>query len=165
VSAPPNAIRPRSEATPEEPTVQLCAFWVGAEEYVIDVMRLDEVLRPQKLTPVAGAPRFVQGVVKLRGGIVPVIDLRARLGAGPPQAGRKERLVICRVGRGRLGLRVDGIAGVVRAKRSEIRPPPMSASSGEQSSPIVGVWGPPERLRLLLNVKALLAGEDGAVPG
>lgn len=148
----------------EADLVQLLAFWVAGEEYVIDVMRLEEVLRPQKVTPVVGAPAFVQGVVNLRGAIVPIVDLRARLAAAPadPSSGRKERLIICRVGRGRVGLRVDGVAGVVRAPRAEIRPPPMSADSERSSPLIVGVWGPPERLRLLLNVKALLGqGEDG----
>ncbi len=139
---------------PEEPTSQLCAFFLGAEEYAVDVMRLEEILRPQRVTPVPGAPPFVAGVLNLRGAIVPVLEARERLGAGPALNGRKARLLVCRIGPGKVALPVDAVSGIVRVRRSELRPPP--ATPGGPAPLVVGVFGPPERLRLLLNVRALL---------
>lgn len=147
--------RVRPEPTPP---VQLCAFRLGAEEYAIDVMRLEEVLRPQPITPIAGAPAFVKGVVNLRGAVIPVIDAHARVGAGAPLPGGKPRLIVCRVGRGRVALQVDAITGIVRARREDLRPAPVRDEAPDGSPLVLGVWGPPERMRLLLNVKALITG-------
>ena len=64
-------------------SVQLCAFRVGEEEYALDIMRIEEILQPHPATRVAGAPDWVLGVINLRGAIIPVVDLRRRLGSGP----------------------------------------------------------------------------------
>src|SRR5947199_8881388 len=100
-------------------SVQLCAFWVGGDEYVIDIMRVEEILQPQRVTAVPRAPKFVEGVLNLRGGIVPVVDLRKRLEPStqpPPRA--KPKLLVCWLARRRVGLLVDGVSEVIRVQKS-----------------------------------------------
>jgi purine-binding chemotaxis protein CheW len=152
-------VRPLA-AVPEpdgDPLIQLCAFFVGDEEFAIDIMRVDEILQPRKPTPVPGAPSFVEGVLNLRGTILPVINLRQRLLAAAPTVRRKPKLVVCWLGRRRIALVVDGIAGVVREHLSDVKPPPPVVLAGRRPC-IVGVTGGAERLRLLLDLRAVLSG-------
>ncbi|MBM7117573.1 chemotaxis protein CheW [[Archangium] primigenium] len=152
-----------------DPPVQLCAFFVGAEEYAVDIMRVEEILQPQRLTPVRGAPAFLEGVIRLRGAILPVVDLRKRLlGVAAPVDTPKTRLLVCWVGRRRVAFTVDRVSEVVRLRRGEIKPAPALGAVGAGPF-VVGVYGEPEsreapvpggeRLKLLLDVKALLLAE------
>ena len=147
-------------ALADGPGVQLCSFHVGGEDYVIDIMRIEEILQPQTVTPVPRSPAFVEGVVNLRGAIVPVIDLRQRLSAGPPRQRSKPKLLVCRIGRRRVGLKVDGVTEVVRVQKSELKPAPSLTLFGAPT--VIGVCGAPDRLKLLLNLRAVL--EDGPAP-
>ena len=62
---------------------QLTAFKVGDEEYVVDILRIREIIRPLPVTPVRRGPRFVEGVISLRGSVIPVVDMRRRFGLPP----------------------------------------------------------------------------------
>jgi len=176
-----------SAAAERDPLVQLCAFFVGPEEYAVDIMRVEEILQPQRLTPIRGAPAFIEGVIRLRGSIIPVVDLRKRLlGVEAPVDTPKTRLLVCWLGRRRVAFTVDRVSEVVRLRRSEIKPAPAIGAVGPAPF-IVGVYGEPEkreqekqekreperrglerrapeargqeRLKLLLDVKALLLAE------
>jgi purine-binding chemotaxis protein CheW len=144
---------------PPEPLVQLCAFRVGEQEYVVDLMRVEEILRPPPVTPLPRAPFYVEGVMHLRGAIIPVVNLRRCLSVPlPATAGRRERMLVCLLGRRRVALRVDAALEVMRLRRSELRPaPPLSAEAGVPF--VVGVCGEAGRMRLLLDVKVLLRSE------
>ena len=152
--------------------VQLCTFRIGGEDYAVDIMRVQEIVSPLPVTPVPRAPAFVDGVVRLRGEVVPVVDVRKRFGLPPVAHGRKTRLLVVHVAGRRLGLVVDEVCEVLRLPRSEIRPAPslvdqggprffLGVCGGDGSQP-TGRRGGSGRLRLLLNVKALL---DPVVPG
>jgi purine-binding chemotaxis protein CheW len=106
-------------------------------------------------------------VVKLRGDVLPVIDVRKRLGVAPdstpfltPSGKHKirSRLVVCRIGTRKVGFIVDAVTGVVRLPRSALRPAPLATRPG-RAPHILGVCGEPPALRLLLDVKALLSEE------
>jgi purine-binding chemotaxis protein CheW len=156
--------------------VQLCTFMVAGEDFAVDIMRVSEIIPPTPLTPVPEAPGFVAGVLRLRGEVVPVVDLRRRLGlpAGAPT--RRARYVVVKVAGRLLGLMVDEVCEVVRVHRDELRPVPPALDSkgrrlflgvcdGERGVVRGGRRGGAGRLRLLLNVKALLdPGSDGDGP-
>lgn len=146
--------------------VQLCVLEIGAESYVIDLKRVDEILPAQHPTPVPRAPAFLEGVVKLRGEVVPVVDVRKRLGVTPraatstdPRVKRRERLVLCKLGRRRVGFLVDGVSRVMRVSRSELKPAPLTATPG-QTPHVLGVCGEPGQLRLMLDLISLVGGES-----
>lgn len=102
--------------------IDVCAFWVGDAIYGIDVARVDEILPRVVPLPVADAPAHVEGVVHVHGTAVPIVDLRRLLPAGTPPRTAKPKVVLARLGRRRVGLRVDGMAGVRRYTAAEIRP-------------------------------------------
>lgn len=157
-------------AAPGDGVVQLCTFRIGGEDYAIDIMRVREIIHPLPITPVPRAPAFVEGVVRLRGEVIPVLDVRKRLGVPARPEDRKTRFLVVNVAGRRIGLVVDEMCEVLRLPRSEIRPAP--ALAGDAAGPrfFLGVCGGEPgagrqggtRLRLLLNVKALL---DPSVPG
>ena len=161
-----NALTPPRE--PGGAKVELCAFRVGDEEYVIDLRRVREIVHAGPITPVPRAPPGVEGVMSLRDSVIPVVDVRKRLGVRPRAGGRPKVLVVDVAGRV-LGLGVDGVLEVVRTTREHLGPPPVRTAAGLRL--FLGVCGPREprpaaarafaarsgrKLRLLLNVKALL---------
>jgi len=155
--------RDGGEPAPLDALAQLCTFRVGGEDYALDIMRLREIITPLPVTPVPRAPAFVEGVIRLRGDVIPVLDLRRRLGLPVTSPTRKTKVLIVLVAGRRLGLVVDEVTEVLRIPRAEIRPAPglvegggprffLGVCGGESSGGRKGTT----RLRLLLNVKALL---------
>jgi len=145
-------------ALDDEPTVQLAALEVGAERYVVDVMRVEEVIPPPEVVRVASGPRFVEGVFDLRGTILPLVDARKRLLGNVP-AKDSGRLVVCKVGPGRFGLLVDRVTAVFRTAKSNLKSAPLASTSERPF--VLGVCQHAGRLYLMLDVKALLS-EGGA---
>jgi len=158
--------------------VELCTFRVGGEDYAIDIMRVREIINLLPVTPVPRAPSFIEGVIRLRSEVIPVVDVRKRFGLAPGAPTRKTKLIVARVGGRRLALIVDEVTEVVRLLRSEIRPAPSFADDGAPRF-FLGAFGGEDqaraaapqapgarrgsgRLRLLLNVRALL---EAAAPG
>jgi purine-binding chemotaxis protein CheW len=139
-------------AAPE--TIQVCAFYVGAQQYVLDLRRVKEILQPPPVTPLPRAPAYLEGVVHLRGEVVPVVDLRKRLPAGAPPPHAKAKMLVCLLGRRKLALIVDGVAEVVRVELSRLKPAP--AIGGMDAPYVLGVCEAPNGLRLMLDLRALL---------
>ncbi len=145
--------------------VQLCVLEVGAESYVVDLRRVEEILPAQTPTPVPRAPSFLEGVVKLRGEVVPVVDVRKRLGVQSKSVTtpderirRRQRMIVCKLGRRRVGFLVDGVTRVLRVPVAELKPAPLTATPG-RSPHVLGVVGEPGQLKLLLDVLSLV-GDD-----
>jgi purine-binding chemotaxis protein CheW len=151
------------EATPAGALAELCAFRVGDEEYAIDLRRVREILQPLPITAVPRAPEFLDGMIDVRGEVIPVIDVRRRLGLPARTTPRHKVLVVNVAGRV-LGLVVDAVIEVMRLPRAAIGPPPLAPGGGAQlylgvcsARERPGVRAAQRKLRLLLNVKALLA--------
>ena len=140
--------------------VQLTAFKVGDEEYVVDILRIREIIRPQPVTPVRRGPRFCEGVITLRGSVIPVVDMRRRFGLPPLESESSKRRVIILVIDGRvLGLMVDAVTEVVRLPRTLIRPAP-GLLDQEKAPYFMGVCNYRERLLILLNVRSIVESDD-----
>ena len=101
----------------EDPLVQLCTFRIGGEDYAIDIMRVREIIHPLPITPVPRAPAFVEGVIRLRGDVIPVLDVRKRLGVAAASPTRKSRFLVVNVAGRRVGLVVDEVREVLRLPR------------------------------------------------
>ena len=168
-TARPAEVRPTRA---DGPRVQLCTFRIGGEDYAIDVMRVREIIHPLPITRVPRTPPFLEGVIRVRGEVIPVLDVRKRLGVPAAEPTRKTRFLVVNVAGQRIGLVVDEVCEVLRIPRSEIRPAP-ALGDGRGPRFFLGVCGggaasgerrraAADRLRLLLNVKALL---DPSVPG
>jgi len=145
-------------STKEDEVVQLAAFRVGGEEYVIDIMRVREIIRPIPITPVRKGPRYVEGVISLRGVVIPVVDMRRRFEL-PLEETPKRRIIIMIVDGRVLGLRVDAVTEVVRVPRSAIRPAPGLLET-TQAPYFLGVCHFQGRTLVLLNVKNIIASDE-----
>jgi purine-binding chemotaxis protein CheW len=143
-----------------EEITQLTAFKVGDEEYVVDILRIREIIRPLPVTPVRRGPRFVEGVISLRGSVIPVVDMRNRFGLGPLSTDSSKRRVIILVIDGRvLGLIVDAVTEVVRVPRTSIRPAP-GFLDADRAPYFMGVCYHKERILILLNVRNVIESDE-----
>lgn len=103
---------------------QLVVFKVGAEEFAVDILLTKEVVVRREITPVPDTEDFVEGVMNLRGSLLPVIDLRKRLRARPTTVQREQRIVIANIDDRIAGLIVDGASEVIRVTDDMIEPAP-----------------------------------------
>ena len=142
--------------------VQLLVFRLADELFVCDIMRVNEIIRPRAITPVRRAPPYVRGVIELRESIVPIIDLRLRLGLPARQAVSVPYVIIVGVEGSVVGVEVDGVVEVVRVDRAQLKPAPDIARE-DDSAPdpfILGVCPSRGRLLMLLNIKRLVLTRD-----
>ncbi len=151
-----------------EDRIQLVTFQVGGEEYGLDIGAISEVVRPLKITTLPKMPDFIEGVVNLRGIIIPVVDLRRRFdvrtGAGDH---RKTRMIITKGavqggaggGPGLLGLVVDQVSEVVHLPVRDIVPAP-EAARGRNTDFIKGMGKFTEHLIILLDIGRILSPQE-----
>src|ERR1700722_12168545 len=103
---------------------QLCTFFVGDGHFGIPVEQVQEVVRPQPITPVPLAPRVVRGLINLRGQILTAIDLRYRLGLGEPGDERELMNVVVRTDDSPVSFLVDEIGEVLDVQEDTFEAPP-----------------------------------------
>ena len=113
----------------EAQALELACFDVGGRIYGLDVMGVREIVRCQPTTPLPKAPRLIEGVIDLRGAVIPVVALARALGGSPSEPGPSERIAIVECDGMVLGLRVDAAVDVVRAHPSELEEPPALATA------------------------------------
>lgn len=146
----------------DEERLRVCLFVVAGEEFAIDIMRIQEIVRPLAVTPVPKAPSGMEGLVDLRGSVMPLFDLRVRLDKAP--RGSTEiatgRFLVTRVGTRTIALAVDEVLDVVEYRRAELRVGEQMLS-GPAGALFVGVCPANNGgLAMLLNLHELLTEED-----
>jgi purine-binding chemotaxis protein CheW len=139
--------------------VQLCKFVVGGQEYAIDIMRVKEIINPLPITPVPGAPGFMEGVIELRGLILPVVDLRKRFGleAGPPT--RQNKYVLVALDGRIVALVVDAVREFLRKGKGDIAPTP-TLMPGQQTRYFAGVCHHDGRIVMILDIDKVLTTQE-----
>lgn len=150
-----------------EEVVQLCGFRVGDEEYALDIMRITEIINPLAITRVPRAAPFVEGVVELRGAILPVIDMRKRFDLPPLSTeeladraiARARKYLIVRVDGHLMGLIVDRVSDVLRVTREAIRPAP-ALTMGDMTRYFAGVCHYRNRILMVLDLDAILSSAE-----
>jgi purine-binding chemotaxis protein CheW len=144
-----------------EATEHLATFYLDREEYGVDVKQVQEIRRVTEITSVPRAPQFIRGVINLRGRILPVLDLRTRLGLGEVATSRAARIVVVRVKDRLLGLLVDGASQVLKIPVSQVEPAPEEVVQ-KGGDYIRGVAKLDDRLIILVDLERLLAHELAA---
>src|SRR5437764_5959127 len=138
---------------------QLVVSQLGAELYGVEISRVHEIIRLQSVTRVPKAPAFVEGVINLRGKVIPVVDLRRRFGLPTADHTRASRIVVVEIGDQVVGIIVDGVSEVLRVS-SLIVEPPSPVVAGIDSEYLHGIAKLPERLVILLDLDRILAKEE-----
>ena len=143
----------------DEALREFLAFRLAGEEYAVGLERVREIVKVPVITEVPRAPQDVLGVMSLRGEVIPVFELRRRLGLPIPsgEPGRSARIVIVDLGEGPVGLIVESVSHVVRLKPSTIEATPPGLGGGAESEYLAGIGRQKHQLYILLNVDAVLA--------
>ena len=137
---------------------QLVVFKVGTEEFAADIMLTKEVVLMREITPVPGTESYVEGIMNLRGTLVPVLDFRKRLRARPTAAPAEQRIIIVQLEGRSAGLIVDGASEVIRVNDDLIEAvPDLILETGVGY--VEGVISLKERFITLINLQKALSGE------
>ncbi len=151
---------------------EFLTFRLGAEEYGIDILRVQEIRSYEQPTRIANAPSFIKGVVNLRGVIVPIIDLRLKLGCESAEYNTFTVVVVLNV-RGRVvGAVVDSVSDVLELGKDEIKPAP-EMNSAIDASYITGIGTVKnghgeqgsERMLILMDIEGLMSSADMGLIG
>ena len=148
----------REEKKAVEATEHLVSFFLEGEEYAVDVRLVQEIIRVSEITQVPRAPEFIKGVINLRGRIIPVIDLKRKLGLGEVEIGRETRVVVVRLRERLIGLLVDGASQVLKVPVSTIEAAPEEVVEIDANY-IRGVAKLAERLIILVDLQKILGVE------
>ena len=133
----------------EVETVQWLTFLLGNEEYALSLDVVLELIKPRTYTDLPDVPKYVRGILSLRGEVVPVIDLRTRLHLGQCTESSYQRIIVCEGKEQSIGLLVDRITQVVRIPVSAIEQAPLVVKDGENY--VSGVGRYQGRMLILLN--------------
>lgn len=138
---------------------EFLTFRLGAEEYGIDILRVQEIRSYEQPTRIANAPAFLKGVVNLRGVIVPIVDLRLKLGCESAEYNHFTVVIVLNL-RGRIvGAVVDSVSDVLELGGDAIRPAPPT-SGAIDTSYITGIGSVAERMLILIDIEALMSSAD-----
>lgn len=138
-----------------EKDCQVVGFRVGNETYGVRIASVREIVRVPEITIVPNAPEAIEGVINLRGKIIPVMDLRKRFGGSAVQPDKKNRILVVELENKLLGLIVSSASEVLKISPSDIEPPASVFAEGE-SSYVTGVGKLKGRLIILLDIARLL---------
>lgn len=160
-SAMDTALAAREAAETFGEVTQIVGFRLDAEEYGVPITDVQEIirLRTVSITRIPNAPRFVEGVVNLRGRMVPVVDLRGRFGLSAVEHARSTRVVVLRLADRTFGIVVDEVTEVVRVPSNEIEMLP-DLVAGPGSRFVTGVARVGDRMVVVLDLNRLFTDEE-----
>ena len=139
--------------------LQLVTFSIGEEEFGVDILKVQEIIRTMEITKVPRAQDFVEGVINLRGKVIPIIDLRRRFGFTSKEHDKHTRIIVIEINNMIVGFVVDSVSEVLRIPAATVEPPP-PVVAGVESEYISGVGKLEDRLLILLDLDKLLSNED-----
>lgn len=138
---------------------QLVVFELAGERYGVEIGRVQEIIRMPAITQLPRAPEFVEGVINLRGRVIPVLELRKRFGLKTGERDRESRIVVVDVKGQTLGMVVDGVSEVLRLPSEAVEPPSPVVTTVE-SGFLRGIAKLEGQLIILLELDRVLSGEE-----
>ncbi|MCX6151072.1 MAG: chemotaxis protein CheW [Ignavibacteriales bacterium] len=138
--------------------LQLVSFKIGAEEFGVDILKVQEINKMTQITKVPNSPAFVEGVINLRGRVIPIIELRTRLGLEKIEYTKDTRIIVVELEGKTVGFIVDAVNEVLRIPSSITEKPP-ELVAGIDSDYITAVGKLEDRLLILLDLEKVLKEE------
>jgi purine-binding chemotaxis protein CheW len=135
--------------------LHIVGFRIGRETFGVPIAMVHEIVRVPEITAVPEAPDYVEGVINLRGKIVPVVDLRKRFGEAEISSTRKNRILVAEVEHKMVGLIVDAASEVIKIPEGDVEPPPNVFEEGELNY-VTGVGKLSGRLIILVDLTRIL---------
>lgn len=146
----------KAQTTPE---TQFVVFLLDGEEFGISIMEVKEIIRMTNITRLPKTPKFIEGVINLRGEVLPVVNLRKRFDVTESSMTDSTRIVIVEIEGEQVGLIVDSVSEVLRLSLEQIEPPPQNVV-GMKTEFIQGVGKVGERLLVILKIEKLLNTDE-----
>ena len=143
---------------------QYLTFTMAGEEYGVEILKVQEIKGYSAITPIPNTPAYVKGVMNLRGTIIPVVDLRAKLAMANGQYNQFTAIVVLTVGAKTMGLVVDAVSDVLKIPRAEIQAAPDFGAAVDARF-ISGMAKAGDKLVVLLDIERVLGGEDAVAVG
>ena len=151
----------KTEEDEDEGMLQLVGFDIATEQFGVDILMVQEIIRSAKVTAVPNSPEFVEGVINLRGNIIPVVDLRKRLYLyDEASSGKRSWILILNIGDRVVGFIVDQVTHVIKLPETSVQPPPDIVISGLESQYIQGVCEMDNNLLVILNFARVLFSDE-----
>lgn len=151
--------KPAGHDPHDDDLIQLVTFRIGEEEFGVDILAVQEIIRLMQITMVPRAPEFIEGVINLRGKVIPVVNMRARFNKPEHKPDSSTRIVVMELGQKIVGFLVDGVSEVLRIPETTVEdPPPVVAGIGSEY--IRGIGKLDNRLLILLDLDHLLGSID-----
>jgi purine-binding chemotaxis protein CheW len=138
---------------------QLVVFDLNEEAYGVDIGAVREIIRMQEITRVPRAPRFIEGVINLRGKVIPVVDLRQRFSMPETERTEEHRIVVVDVMGQDIGIVVDAVTEVSRVSEASIEPP-SSVITTEDSDYLTGIVKTDSKLIILLDITKVMSADE-----
>ena len=138
---------------------EFLAFKLGAEEYGIDILRVQEIRSYEAPTRIANAPDFIKGVVNLRGVIVPIVDLRLKFKLERADYDSFTVVIVLNIGHRVVGMVVDGVSDVITLTPEQLRPVP-EFNSAVDSDHLLAIGAIDERMLILVDIEKLMTSQD-----
>ncbi|HEY5801736.1 MAG TPA: chemotaxis protein CheW [Burkholderiaceae bacterium] len=138
---------------------EFLAFKLGAEEYGIDILKVQEIRGYEAVTRIANAPAFMKGVVNLRGIIVPVVDMRIKFNLGTPTYDQFTVVIILNIGGRVMGMVVDSVSDVTTLLPEQVKAAPDMGTSFN-SEYMIGMGTIDERMLILIDIDKLMSSNE-----
>ena len=139
--------------------LKLIIFKLGREEYGMDILRIQEIKRMMGITRVPSTPSFIKGVINLRGSVLPVFDLRSRLGLAEGDLTEAARIIVVLVNEGIVGFIVDEVVEVTTINTGNVETA-TALSNGLSTEYISGIAKADNRLFIMLNPDAIVSNSQ-----
>lgn len=139
--------------------IQLACFNLGDNLFAVDIMRIREIILPQKLSTLPKTSCILEGVINLRGSVIPVMDMRKRFGMSDAPEGKTGKLLIVTLARQILALVVDDVMEVITVPAKEIKPP-LDTADGIGMEHLLGVCLSDNRVFMILDIDSLLGPSE-----
>lgn len=141
---------------------QLVVFELGGEEFGVEIMNVQEIIRMPEMTQIPQSPDFVEGVINLRGRIIVVVNLSKRFNLHSRVADENSRIIVVEIGKTVVGMIVDSVNEVLRIPKSSVEPAPELVMSKVSKNYLKGVGKVDKRLLILLDLARVLTVEEVA---
>lgn len=141
--------------------IQLVSFMLADEEYGVEVLKVREIIRMPTITKMPNVPNHIEGIINLRGKVIPIISMRRRFNLMENENDTQTRIIIMDVAGSLTGFIVDAVSEVIRIHSSEIQPPPaMMRSGGIEQEFITGVFNHAERLLIIMDIDRMFSDDE-----
>jgi len=148
-----------SESTGTANSGEFLTFTLGAEEYGIDILKVQEIRGYDAVTKIANSPAFIKGVINLRGVIVPIVDLRIKFSLGEPTYDQFTVVIILNIGKRVMGVVVDGVSDVIQLSSDNLHPAPEFGSILDTRY-IVGLGTVENRMIIVVDIEKLMTSAE-----